>query len=1187
MSVSLVTYEDPVGRSGRITEAVDLLPHDPRRRLDHFCDAVRSSRGWGKDAPLACVYNGAITDPATDGRDLYVTDGDTVILCPKPAGVVEAVLLGIAIVSAAASAFLATKVKAPRISQVEAPERRFGFGRVSNDAFVGDARQVHLGRSRRAGGKVIAKVPVESPDGSGDARLRLLIAYGEGPLKSIAGVASDTNNLPAEGFTGGDGGGLWLNDQPIANFPGARVSVRLGTAGQSVIPGFSDTEILREVGVGGVELRNTSGSERTGTDTAESFTYSTVGTVHEAVVRVRFPAGLSTIAASGQVDTAKVKYRWRWRLNAGPGAWSAWTTVTVTRADQSEFFSSPRTPTLSATPARVDIMVQRVSVEPTTATVVDRMVWDSLTEVTHSANTYPDTPLLALELIAGEQLTGVPAVSADVEGLKNLRVWDGVSSESSPVFVNAYSENPAYYALEILTNPRWGMGGFVALSNVDLPGLVAWARYNDENTLRHDGETNRPRFRAHFTLTEQRDAIEWLRTICRAGRCVPVLVGNQWRFIVDRPQSSPVEVFTDASVAVDESTGLKRLSYRRELGTGGVTRPNRLTAQFENERQNGQPETLAYPDYATLWLATEPVREDTAKIDGVTDPDQVADELVYLMKRSRGLTRTITLVTTRAVVACQPGDRFDAAVSLLGWGTASGRVLAGSTTTAVKLDKSVTLIAGRTYVLRTVRTDHTIEVRTVTSAAGDYAAGANITVSPGFSVTPAEFDEYALGQQSIEVKPFTCTGIKVADAGTLMWEVSGVEYDPQVYDPEPGDITLPDYSELRDAWTPPGPVLTISAHDRMTPRGRVVDLAWTQAPKDAEQTASFRVYRRRVGTGVWMLVPEPKVSRRGAVVEIYETNVGYDFCAVAVSVAGSFLSPSDPRVPIANIVLGLSGDEPEPARSVTITPISGNLYRVAWTWTQTDAPDPVAFALLTGGTYVDPGSPEVRMDGNEQCLVLARTPNLSYDVTLAPGLRHDFFVRSVAASGRMGRTYFGHQFIASPAPPPGQTVRSSRVFNLQTEGAKTNLTWDGTDARLELTNPALPGVWESPEADLTTAALTQLTHRTLTANNAAIPTIAGTLFEAPSLEADQWGVVSRDGGVPVVGMIHPPHPDDTQAWLVELRTFDGTVWTDYAAWDAMTPISRTVRKYRVRVTMTRTKEPYSPALKGFAVVATR
>lgn len=1165
----LHAYSDLVTRRGRRERVVEI----PAGAGLHAREAIAQHRAWIGGGPLAIVLNGRVL---ADGEDPWMTDGDEIMVAPVAGDMGTAVLAVIAVVSALASYALAARPRLPApITGGDPEERRPAFGRLSNDAFAGDVIPVAYGELPRYGGKVVHKVPGEDPNGSGATTIKVLICLGHGPVGQIGGLTGDADRVSAAAA-----GALFLNDQPIADFPGCRVSVRMGTPDQAPIPGFDDRETLREVGVGGVVLRNTTGSDRAGESASgEAFTVTTLEAVDAVTLRVRFPNGLYTTSANAQTEPRRVRYRARHRLTAGPGAWSAWAVYTVERTEQAEFYSSPRI--TFGTSARRDIQVERVSAEPSDVLSVDAMIWDQQVEVLDADVNYGGFAMLALELEASEQLTGVPRVSAYVKGRSTLRIWDGISDPSEPEFAPGWSDNPADVALDWITHAAYGLGSQYGDDEIDFPSLLAWREACAESVTTPDGRT-RPRFAFNMAIADARDGIEWLRVICRAGRCTPVTSGGVIRFVHDGVQETPVEVFGDGSI-VRGGDGLAAFEYAREFTTGGAVRPNQVLAQLDSARLEGRPDTMLYPEDGELWLGDEAAHQQSVRLDGATDPDQVHCELIYRAKELRGLSRRVKFTTSREVVVVQPGERFDLAFALPGWGLASGRLAHGSIAARVILDRSVTLQAGVEYWLRVTHLDGSVEDRRVTNAAGSIAAGQWITLASSLAQAPGDFAEYAIGPVGAVMKPFTCVRVAPVelDGGAFGWEIEGREYDSDLFDDTRAEIEENRYSTLRGLLTAPGPLLSLRAYERRDPEGRAfAELGWSQAAADMEATASFRIYRRVVGTVTFVLVPEATVARRGAVVEIRDPDRAYEFAVVAVSIGGSSLSPYDPAVPRALLVLALSAPPPPPPGGLTITPGPGGTYTLSWD----EAEGAVGYQVLWGG--LETTLPNA---GAEDCAVLARTEETQLvGLRLAPGVAHLFFVRSVGENGRLSFTAASVE-VVDPEVPPGKSEKHAAAFDLEIDGTLDNLAWNSGAARLELSNPAEPGAWTSPEVDCGSVTLSELRVSLTTANDADDPAIETDPFTAPSIEADQWGVVDV-GPPPVVGMVFPPWPDARQSWAIEVRTYDGAAWSPWR--DAghlgltTTPEEGWFSKYQVRVTLARTKTPYRPALAGVNAVVT-
>lgn len=1180
MKIRVHTYTDLLTRSGHQLHAVDYVP-------GMTVAAALHAAGVNMGTRPAVVLSG---HPVRAEELELVQIGPTQELhvATKYAGVEVVVAIAVAVVGMAAS-YVMARMMAPTMgtgSSEANEERRYGFNRFSNDARAGDPIPVLYG-SRRYGGKVVARVPVESADGSGDSRLRILICLGWGPIQAIGNQTADFDDVPAANLQG-----VYLNDQDVSTFQAVKVSGRLGTDNQAPMPGFDDTETLRDVGVGGTELRNTYGTEPTSGQVADAISMTTLSAVDSVVVRVRFAAGLYSVNARSQIEARTATFRVRHRLVAG--SWSNWTNYPVTRAEQSEFFASPRV-RFSGTAVR-EVQVQRVTVEGAANDPArqDRMLWDSLVEAADTTNNYGGLAMLALEVTASEQVQSVPRISANVAGRK-VRTYTG-GGPGAPTFATAYSTNPAELALDLLTSTRYGMGALYTDSRVDFDTWISWREYCAQMIVHPSGRQTQ-RHEINVVLDTHRDGVEWLRQLAAGGRAVPVTVGGTWRWIVDRPQADPVEVFTDGSVAVDEA-GKATLVYKRELTTGAVRRANRLVMQFENGQQAGQADVVAWPAQGQLWLggtSPEQVREQSGRLDGITDPDLAMAETVYRMKRLRYQGRTVRFTTTHPVVIVQPGDRFDLASSLAGYAVASGRCAETSGKDALVLDRTLQLAAGTGYTVRVYHNDNSVETRAIATS-GTVPAGGVLPMLPPLSTNPAGA-EYAVLQNTLELKPYICTRVGCDDSDSMSWTVEGIEYVAGVYDADPNAVpNLPQYSTLRDPNTAPGPVRDLRVFERLVPRVVIVagvsttqwlnqvELSWAQNPGDAENTATFRVFRRIVGTSAWVLVPEPSIGRRAAVLEISDLGRGYQFTVVAVSLFGATLSPYDPRLPIASLAINSQQGPPAAPTGLALTQVSGNNYRLSWN-ASTDA---VEYQVLTG-RHTDA---QVK-NGAFDAYVMARTADTSIsNLYLPSGRQCTFWVRAVGVNQRMSDPA-ASVTLASPAVPAGRAVANTATPSLSGAGTRTNLThaasptFNGATqaARLELTNPASEGTYEAPEVDLTTTADTVLAYRIGTANDTDdVAVNTNPISATPGPEADQWGLVTAGKAV---GMLFPPWPDSRLAYAVEYRVHNGTTYGSWTAWPAFGNVQAVMQKYQVRVRMARGAAPYRPALTSLETVASR
>lgn len=138
--------------------------------------------------------------------------------------------------------------------------------------------------------------------------------------------------------------------------------------------------------------------------------------------------------------------------------------------------------------ARYRVQLMRFNVLSTSTFIGDRSEWTSLDGIIDEQLAYPNTAVVSLKIPATDQLnTSTPRVTLAVKG-RTVPVWDGVSTVA-PNVTEAWSANPAWICLDILTNRRYGRGGDYSLQDIDLPSLKEWADYCDELIYDAKGST--------------------------------------------------------------------------------------------------------------------------------------------------------------------------------------------------------------------------------------------------------------------------------------------------------------------------------------------------------------------------------------------------------------------------------------------------------------------------------------------------------------------------------------------------------------------------------------------------------------------------------------------------------------------------------------------------------------------------
>jgi hypothetical protein len=146
----------------------------------------------------------------------------------------------------------------------------------------------------------------------------------------------------------------------------------------------------------------------------------------------------------------------------------------------------PTTGTADPKRGRFRLEVVRVNEESTHERVSDDAVWTEVQGILDLEFSYPSTPLAATVTKATDQLnTTIPTYTDLIEG-RLVRVWDGLST-ADPTFDTQWSRNPAWVALDLILDSRYGLGAWFASTHVDVQSFQDLADYADELIYDHHG----------------------------------------------------------------------------------------------------------------------------------------------------------------------------------------------------------------------------------------------------------------------------------------------------------------------------------------------------------------------------------------------------------------------------------------------------------------------------------------------------------------------------------------------------------------------------------------------------------------------------------------------------------------------------------------------------------------------------
>jgi hypothetical protein len=312
----------------------------------------------------------------------------------------------------------------------------------------------------------------------------------------------------------------------------------------------------------------------------------------------------------------------------------------------------------------------------------------------------------------------------------------------------------------------WGDGTFlsVSMSVATLTGVAEGRERRFEYSWPHDT------FKGFW---------DTLIDVAATGRAMPMRDGRILRFKVEKPRTA-VALVGMGSIKPDSF----EISYR-----GQSNRINSYEADFWDEDKNYErsPTNFDDPDLDPS-SAEEEINRESITVEGITRRSQMKRDLYFRIQTEKLLSRSGKFRVGLEALPFEVSDVIQLAHDVVPWGL-SGRVLDGSSSSSVMLDREITLVAATTYYLR-IRTsgqalaaDGTVtdkyETGTVSQAAGTYAAGTGISVSIAFTFTPAKDDPYCLYTAGEE---FLAQIVSASLQEGFEREIEWVQYDEDVYD---------------------------------------------------------------------------------------------------------------------------------------------------------------------------------------------------------------------------------------------------------------------------------------------------------------------------------------------------------------------------------------------------------------------
>ncbi len=390
---------------------------------------------------------------------------------------------------------------------------------------------------------------------------------------------------------------------------------------------------------------------------------------------------------------------------------------------------------------------------------------------------YPNSALLGLRYNVGEY-TQMPSVQAKFKGIK-------VPTLNSNLVVSyAWSDNPAYVLLDLLTNPRYGCGlreyelklkgdkvvePGIALNDIDLGSFRKAAEYCEDKKIK---------FNAY--ISRKGDALDLIRSVAATFQGSLIYAGGYISLVIDKKIEKADHIYyrlySEANVIqeTDDNGEVTEPCFVYE-GTARKARTSAVEVsyiepnEFYIEKKESIEDRIAIERYG--------YNQTTIRALGCTDRKQAHRLGRYILGSNQLNTETVSFSVGTEGAMLLPGDICLIADPLKTRITGGGRIVAGSATNVV-VDRDITgvnLSSGSWYLY--IYGNSGVAER---SHVKNIAAN-SLTVS-GFNNTPTTNQMWILVDENDEnvFRRYRVQSVKENSNGT--YEVVGVLYTDRKWD---------------------------------------------------------------------------------------------------------------------------------------------------------------------------------------------------------------------------------------------------------------------------------------------------------------------------------------------------------------------------------------------------------------------
>jgi predicted phage tail protein len=581
-------------------------------------------------------------------------------------------------------------------------------------------------------------------------------------------------------------------------------------------------------------------------------------------IRLAFPDGIRKIdSSSGQPQPSNAEYKIEMRQGITPFATVAQATISG-RSDG--YYSFTKTIPIPSQTLPIEIRISRLTDEPVDNLTVNKMFWAASTILNDKKLRYPNTALLRLRFPADAiRNGGVPERKLKGRGKNDIRIpinYDPLTRSYTGIWNGQwkcdYTNNPVWIYLDLCTNPLYGFGERLKLSDFDKWSLYKVAKYCDEFVP--DGRGGfEPRFTFNALLRDREEAYKILERLAATFRGMVYYLGGAVVLDADRPTSDIGRIFADANVRTefDDRGRMTRapFSYSSTDESGDY---NVAIATYRDFDDFDNPKTIEVRDEVAL---AKDRQRRAIEIDvwGCNSRGQAERVAKWLLLSARLEREAVTFAVGSEGVYVLPGEKAIVADSGRSQTRFGGRIFTSTESSAV-LDRPVVLSAGVEYQIclceptqptwggaapgEGAGTHAIAAYRAVTNPPGTHT---EIFFAPPLAAAPPELSAWIL-IGAYTPQEFKITSVTESENG---FEITAFAHAPAKFAAcdTPGNLQPESSASVRRSI----PLAPIALRILSIVAGKLT-IAWTPPPQPG--IAKYRIERQRKDSQVWESVIE-------------------------------------------------------------------------------------------------------------------------------------------------------------------------------------------------------------------------------------------------------------------------------------------------------------------------------------------